>query len=189
MNKRKIVMTISLLVSVLLVAVTALIMNASPSTAETGAVLDEETLLAVAVQSAREYGLKSEPTILIAEYVLGREWGPMMTDSEVQYEPDLMVYVVSLKGEFEAGKTRTFLPPDTENTFKPTGVTVGINAHTGFRLTIRSEPVTDLASMTNDFDRFIYKQQSQEEWPPRKFESFPLSGFSPETTAEAQSLP
>jgi hypothetical protein len=187
MYKRTVI--IGIIACGLLLAGMVFFMKTSPSTAETGKLLDEEQLLTIAVETAQENGLKSEPTILVREYIPGKEWGPMMTRSDVQYEPDLIVYVVSLTGEFEKGKTRTFLPPGVDNTFTPEGITVGINAHTGDIMTTITLPFNDLASMTTDADRLIYEAMSKEDWPDRKFESFPLPSYSPEVTAEPASLP
>jgi hypothetical protein len=186
MNKSKIIVTVYFLVTGLFVAVVGMVIHTSTSTARTGDLLDEKTLMEAAIQAAREYGLKGEPIILVADYVLGREWGPAMTASDVQFDPDMMVYVVSLKGEFEPAIVAGFPGDnDTENPFKPEGITVGINARSGFMFYLSTDPVTDLASMTTDFDRAVYEMNSKEEWPIPKYESFPLPTMMPETTAEA----
>jgi hypothetical protein len=146
--------------------------SSPPSTAQQGDVLDEQTLTNIAIGAAKIYGLKSEPEILISDYILAREFGPTMAGSDVQREPDMLVYVLSLRGEFEPGKAgglMVVLPGQTEptaNTFAPEGFTFAINARTGFIMFERTAPETDLASMTTDLDRIAYDMMSREEWEP-----------------------
>lgn len=180
--------------------------SSQPSVAQESELLDEQTLLNIAIEAAQFYGLKSEPEILISDYILGREWGPVMRGSDVQYQPDMMVYVVSLKGEFEPGKSggSFFAFPGQEtplvDTFAPEGFTFGINASTGFIMFERTAPVTDLSSMTTDSDRAMYELLSSEEWDPL-VEIIPFEGpmptvfpwtqtlVAPETTADPLPLP
>ncbi len=176
-----------------------------PSTAQEGAVLDEQTLTHIAIEAAQFYGLKSEPEILFSEYVLAREFGPTMIGSDVQREPDMLVYVLSLKGEFEPGKSGpVFVPPGQDpsiaDRYAPEGFTFAINARTGFIMFERTRPETSLSAMTTDHERAAYDMMSREKWEPivdnKPFEGpaptpFPwtVTQIAPESTADLIPLP
>jgi hypothetical protein len=183
-----------------------LLVSGPPSTAQTGDILDEESLIDIAIEAARLYGLKSEPEILISEYISAKEWGPMMGDSRAHRNPELLVFVLSLRGEFEPGKSGGFsvppLDPDgsPEDEFAPEGYTFGINARTGFITSELTMPVTDLDSMTTVTDRALYESMAREERQPyvepvsfedpRSREYFENFGqTAPENTAELLPLP
>lgn len=177
-----------------------------PSTAQEGAVLDEQTLTHIAIEAAQFYGLKSEPEILFSEYVLAREFGPTMARSDVHREPDMKVYVLSLKGEFEPGKSggfRAIIPgqdPSIADRYAPEGFTFAINARTGYIMFERTAPETSLSAMTTDLDRIVYDMMSREKWEPivdnKPFEGlaptpFPwtVTQIAPESTADLIPLP
>jgi hypothetical protein len=107
-----------------------------------GELLDEERLKETALWYARQYGLESEPEILVAEYrgALGT------VVSNPKPKPDYYIYVVTLKGKFDQEKSKPLVPlwrePDPPKPVE--SVTVTVNAHTGLLRGIVSEDISNL---------------------------------------------
>jgi hypothetical protein len=157
----------------LLLAVVGVFTYTAESAVRSGELMDEERLTASAVRVAQEYGLKSEPTILFGEYI----WGQEVESSNIDHKPKTTLYVVSLRGDFEAGRVRTFLPLGVENTIKPEGVTLGINARTG---DVVYTSIEQLVSMKPHLNRAIYEMNAQETQLLPKFEPTRPPNYPPE---------
>ena len=160
--------------------------NTRLTIAEDGELLSEDALIEIAIAVARSEGLISEPTFRFSEYILGREWGPMMTNSIVQYDPDLMNFVVSIEGEFKYVGSWGYRLPDTPE-IPLTGITIGLNARTGDLMFVRTAAMPDIDSMTTDQERLVYEWLSQKEWPiftPVPFDGVPIATPFPWTVTE-----